>query len=1081
MIEIFIRHLKTSGKVLALCSLAACGPELPPELEQAINELPKELDYNIHVKPILSDKCFACHGPDKAKQKAGLRLDVAETSYAELPENPGKVAIDPGSLNGSEIFHRITSTDPDVIMPTPDSHLTLSDYEKAVLIKWIDEGAEYKEHWAFVRPEMPKVPSVNNEDWVKSPIDNFILSQLEEKKLAPSAQADKETLIRRVTFDLTGLPPTLEEIKNFKNDDSPEAFEKIVDRLMASPQYGERMATDWLDLARFADTHGYTVDRVRDMSPYRDWVIKAFNGNKPYDQFVHWQLAGDLMPNPTKEMITATAFNRNHQQNMEGGIIEEEFKAEYVMDRTNTLGDAFLGLSVGCAKCHDHKYDPFSQKNYFELFSFFNNVKEAGQISWDDALPTPTLLLPTEKQEEIIGFIKEQLTSEESKLQDVITAGQKDFNKWIEDEKYRALKNETIPLQGLTAKYTFDQQNLNNAINSGQKGFMSIESGAREKPNYTKSPNGMGLKINGDAWLNTGGAGVFEKSDPFSVSLNVLIPKEFTEGVIFHKGIAERLYNFRGYHIYIRKDGTLEANLAHTAPSNAILKASQEVIPKGQWINLTMTYDGSSKATGLHVYLDGKELALKTETDELTKGILFNRKEVSQEPPLQIGAWARGYGLKNGSVDDILVYNRALIPFEVGVISQSHKWASIANKTHSNLTKQEKEILRQYFFGTIHKPALKQLAKIQHERKALTDSTEKVEEIMIMKEMAEPRQSFIMERGSYDARGEDVFPNTPESILPMPEDLPKNRYGLAQWLTNPEHPLTARVAVNRMWQNIYGTGLVKTAEDFGNQGELPSHPKLLDYLAISFMESGWDVKKLIKAMVMTATYQQNSTATEEHREKDLENRWLARGPANRLTAEMMRDNALAASGLLKEDIGGKSVKPYQPDGLWEINNTTYTADTTDAVYRRSLYVLIKRSVPNPTLATFDGNSRSYCVIRRQKTNTPLQALVTLNDPTYVEASKVLGEQMCKISDPKKAISTAYMKLTGKSPQAEELEILLDVRNKEIENFKKHPAKTKGWLQAGYYQVDKNMEPYLIASNAVVANLIMNSDATLMKR
>lgn len=1081
MTEMFIRHIKNTCKVLSLCTLVACGPELPPKLEQAIAELPEDLDYNIHVKPILSDKCFACHGPDKAKQKAGLRLDVSEASYAELPESPGKVAINPGSLKGSEIFYRITSTDPDVVMPTPDSHLSLSDYEKAVLIKWIDEGAEYKEHWAFEKPEMPKIPSVKNDDLVKSPIDNFILSKIEEKKLTPSAPADKETLIRRVTFDLTGLPPTLKEIENFKNDNSPEAFEKVVDRLLDSPHYGERMATDWLDLARFADTHGYTVDRVRDMSPYRDWVINAFNKNQAYDEFIHWQLAGDLMPNPTKEMLIATAFNRNHQQNMEGGIIEEEFKAEYVMDRTNTLGDAFLGLSVGCAKCHDHKYDPFSQKNYFELFSFFNNVKEAGQISWDDALPTPTLLLPTEQQEKVISFINKQLTSEESKLREVITAGQKDFNNWIEKEQYKVLKNESIPLNGLTAQFSFDQQNLKNMVNSSQKGFMSIESGAREKPSYTKAPNGMGLKLNGDTWLNTGGAGVFEKSDAFSVSLNTLIPKDFTEGVIFHKGISERLYNFRGYHIYIRKDGHLEANIAHTAPSNAILKSSKMLVPKGQWINLTMTYDGSSKAKGLRVFLDGKELEMKTETDELTKGILFNKKDISKEPPLQIGAWGRGYGLKNGFVDDILVYKRTLAPFEVGVISKTNQWASIANKSHTSLSKQDKETLSEYFFGAVYKPALEQLAKIQRERRALTDSTEDIAELMVMKEMAEPRQSFIMERGSYDARGEDVFPNTPESILPMPEDLPKNRYGLAQWLTHPEHPLTARVAVNRMWQNIYGTGLVKTAEDFGNQGEMPSHPKLLDYLAINFMESGWDVKKLIKDMVMTATYQQNSTATEEHREKDLENRFLARGPANRLTAEMMRDNALAASGLLKEDIGGKSVKPYQPPGLWEINNTTYTADTSDEVYRRSLYVLIKRSVPNPTLATFDGNSRSYCVIRRQKTNTPLQALVTLNDPTYMEASKVLGEEMAKIADPKKAIISAYRKLTSKTPQPEELEILLDVRTKEIANFKKNPAKTKGWLEAGYYQIDKTVAPYLVASNAVVANLIMNSDATLMKR
>ncbi len=1081
MIRKLSPYLKAGIIATFAFTMVSCGPELPEELEVVIDTLPEELDYNLHVKPILSDKCFACHGPDEAKQKAGLRLDIAEASYAELPESPGKNAIDPGSLKGSEVFHRITSKDPDVVMPTPDSHLSLSDYEKAVLIKWIKDGAEYKEHWAFVKPEKTKLPKVKNKDWAKTPIDHFILAKIEEKGLNPSLPADKETLIRRVTFDLTGLPPTPKEIADFKNDKSPKAYENLVDRLLASPHYGERMATDWLDLARFADTHGYTVDRVRDMSPYRDWVIKSFNKNQPYDEFIHWQLAGDLMPNPTKEMLIATAFNRNHQQNMEGGIIEEEFKAEYVVDRTNTLGDAFLGLSVGCAKCHDHKYDPLSQKNYYELFSFFNNIKEAGQISWDDALPTPTLLLPTAEQEKVINFIETKLTSEEAKLEKIIAQGQTDFEQWIKNETYKHLISQKTPSVGLTGNYDFDKLSINNSINRNQKGFMAIESGAREKPQFTDTPSGKGLKLNGDAWLDTGGAGIFGKSDPFTVSIQTYIPKEFTEGVIFHKGISERLYNFRGYHIYLRNNGTLEANIAHTAPSNAILKASITKIPREQWITLSMTYDGSSKAKGLKVYLNGKELELVTETDELTKDILFDRKKFKQQPSLQIGGWSRGYGLKNGLVDNILVYNRALTSYEVAILANKKSWKEICSKSPSSLTQEDKKALKEYYFGVLYKPAVDQLQKIHINRKQLADSTEDVKEIMVMKEMAKPRQSYILERGNYDALGEKVFPNTPESILPMPKELPKNRYGLAQWLTHPDHPLTARVAVNRMWQNLFGVGIVKTSEDFGNQGELPTHPKLLDYLAIEFMESGWDVKKLMKEMVMTATYQQNSIATKEHKEKDLENRFLARGPSNRLTAEMIRDNALAASGLLVKKIGGKSVKPYQPNGLWEINNTKYEADTGDAVYRRSLYVLIKRSVPHPTLATFDGNSRSYCIIRRQKTNTPLQALVTLNDPTFVEASKVLGEEMAKIKDTKQAISSTYLKLTGKSPSIKELELLAELQSKEFSDFKKNPSKTEGWLAAGYYEVDEKLDAATVASNAVVANLIMNSDATLMKR
>ncbi len=384
----------------------SCGPDLPDDVQIAYDELPEKLDYNQHVKPVLSDKCFACHGPDKAKQKAGLRLDLKEAAYGKLSKNPGKVAIDPGDLAGSEFFHRIMSDDPDYMMPTKESHLNLTAKEKAILIKWIEDGAEYKPHWAFVKPEKAELPEVKKSDWVKNPVDNFILAKLEQEKLNPSKEADKELLLRRVSLDLTGLPPTIEEIDAFLKDNSANAYEKQVDRLLNSPHYGEKMAVDWLDLARFADSHGYTVDRLRDMSPYRDWVINAFNKNMHYDQFVQWQLAGDLMPKPTKEMIIATAFNRNHQQNMEGGVVEQEFQTEYVIDRTNTFGDAMLGISVGCAKCHDHKYDPISQKNYYQLFSFFNNVKEAGQISWDDALPTPTLMLPTDQQEKMLRFIQ---------------------------------------------------------------------------------------------------------------------------------------------------------------------------------------------------------------------------------------------------------------------------------------------------------------------------------------------------------------------------------------------------------------------------------------------------------------------------------------------------------------------------------------------------------------------------------------------------------------------------------------------------------------------------------------------------
>ncbi|MFC6196088.1 DUF1553 domain-containing protein [Dyadobacter subterraneus] len=1056
----------------------SCGPDLPDDVKIAYDGLPDKLDYNQNVKPILSDKCFACHGPDKAKQKAGLRLDLKEAAYGELPKNPGKVAINPGDLAGSEFFKRIMSADPDYMMPTRESHLSLNAKEKAILIKWIKDGAEYKPHWAFVKPEKQELPEIKNTEWVKNPIDHFILAKLEQEKLSPSKEAGKELLLRRLSLDLTGLPPTLDEIDIFLKDNSPNAYEKQVDRLLKSPHYGEKMAVDWLDLARFADSHGYTVDRLRDMSPYRDWVINAFNKNMHYDQFVQWQLAGDLMPKPSKDMIIATAFNRNHQQNMEGGIVEQEFQTEYVIDRTNTFGDAMLGISVGCAKCHDHKYDPISQKNYYQLFSFFNNVKEAGQISWDDALPTPTLMLPTDQQEKMLRFIESKITSQEKAVEAAKSASHQDFEKWISDGKYKNLKDEKMPKSGLQAYYSFEKSSLKNGINPKQTGIMKRESGQTgDAPVFVTHENGQAMAMNGDIFLDLDQTGVFRKSQPFSISVWVNIPKELKEGVILHKSQAERLYNFRGYHLYLKND-RLELNMAHTAPSNAITRISNKGTPRDKWIQLAVTYDGSSKAKGFNLFLDGNKMAMETTMDQLTKDILF---KTDKQPGLQIGGWWRGLGFKGGKVDDISVYNRVLTDFEIKILANKNSWSDITSKSQNQLSGTDMTILENYYLSSVSPSVAKAELELMQTRTTKSDSTENIRELMVMQEMPKPKKAHILLRGNYDAFGEEVFADTPESILKFPKNLPRNRYGLAQWLTSNDNPLTARVAVNRFWQNFFGTGLVKTTEDFGNQGEMPSHPELLDYLAINFRESGWDVKKLNRMIVMSAAYRQDSRATKEMREKDPENRWLAHGPSGRISAEMIRDNALMASGLINKKIGGESVKPYQPEGLWEINNTTYKADSGNAVYRRSLYVIVKRSVPNPTLATFDAGSRSFCVVRRQKTNTPLQALVTLNDPTFVEAAKVLGMQMSMAENSKTAITDTYRKLTGHFPLPLEVILLQKMYESEYRRFQNNPKKAAGWLDAGQYRINKKVDTAKIAANAVVASTILNSDASLTKR
>jgi hypothetical protein len=1045
-------------------------PKLPPDVAEAYRQLSDKLDYNIDVKPILSDKCFACHGPDKNKQKAGLRLDLSDHAYGPLPESPGKIAISPGDPAGSEVFHRILSQDAEYKMPTPASHLSLTAKEKAVIIKWISEGAKYKPHWAFVKPEMPVVPIIRDKGWIiRNPIDNFILARLEKEKLQPAGEAPRELLLRRLSLDLTGLPPTPKEIDAFLQDKSPQAYERQVDRLLSSPHYGEKMAVDWLDLARFADSHGYTVDNIRDMSPYRDWVISAFNTNMPYDRFIQWQLAGDLMPHPSRDMMIATAFNRNQPQNMEGGIVEEEFQTEYVIDRTNTFGNAFLGLSVGCAKCHDHKYDPISQKNYYELFSFFNNVKEAGQISLDNAMPSPTMLLPTKEQEKVVQFMQSLIRGQEEKIKQSTRNIAPAFDRWLASPGNKGIE----AYAGLRARFDFDDSTLTNVLNRKDTGSMRREMGqAGDKPVFEKLPGGgRALLLNGDTWLDLSLTGVFRASDPFSISIRIKAPKDLKEGVIFHKSAAERLFNFRGYHLYL-KNNRLEVNMAHVAPSNAITRLTKEDLPRNKWVRLTMTYDGSARAEGLRLYLDGREMELETEMDQLTKDILFAPNALwltaGHQPGLQIGGWWRGKGFTGGEVDDLLVYDRTLTPYEIKMLS-------------GGTAPPTRDELQQYYQSAVDTTMLGERKELRALRARLADSTEGIQELMVMQEMAKPKQAHILIRGNYDAPGEAVYPNTPPAILAFPRDLPRNRLGLAQWLILPDNPLTARVAVNRLWQNFFGTGLVKTSEDFGNQGEMPSHPELLDWLALAYRNSGWDTKLLNKLIVMSATYRQDSRAGSEARERDPEDRLLSHAPVIRLSAEMIRDNALMAAGLLNPVIGGKSVKPYQPEGLWEINNAHYVRDSGAAVYRRSLYVIIKRSVPNPTLATFDAPSRSYCVTRRQKTNTPLQALVTLNDPTYIEAAAAMGQQMARQPDIRQAITDVYRRLTGRKPTSQELGLLEELRHEEEIKFRRHPEKARGWLHAGQFAAAAGSNMTGIAANAVVASTILNSDAALTKR
>ncbi|MCB0670043.1 MAG: DUF1553 domain-containing protein [Saprospiraceae bacterium] len=1046
-----------------LAFLVGCGPSLPPQVENIYTHIDQIPDFNQDIRPILADRCFPCHGPDQNKLEAGLRLDQEESAKGFLPEHPRLRAIHAGNPGQSELVKRILHSDPEMVMPPPESKLTLSDQEKAILIRWIEEGAVYQQHWAFIPPKKEDIPKGENA------IDYLINRELEAQGLVQNEEADKNILLRRLSFDLTGLPPTIPELNDFKEDHDEQAYTRVVERLLASPHFGERMAVDWLDVARYADTHGYTVDRYRDVSPYRDWVIKSFNENMPYDDFVTWQLAGDLLPEGIKDQKIATAFLRMHPQNMEGGIIPEEFRVEYVADRTNTFATAFMGMTMSCAKCHDHKFDPISQKEYYQLFSFFNNINEAGQISFNNAMPVPTMLLTDEKQDSLIEFFAGKITeleSEKSKLKEHL---QPQAEEWIVKEEYKSSLFQELN-RSEVGHFSLDG-NLVNTINH-QKGKMDRTNSSTESPDFTEGFRGQGLLLNGDAWLDLGGIGAFDRYEPFTVSLHAKIPSDLKEGVIFHSGIGAVLYNFRGFHLAI-KDNRLELLMAHTAPDNAIIRYSDIKIPRDDWIQLAMVYDGSGKAEGLNVYLNGNLVKAITDTDNLYKTLKFDFAN-QKEPGIQVGARWRGKGIGGSIVDEIQIFKKELSALEIKYLSGKGDLNQLIAKDASSLSREEREDLVGFFVKK--DPSINRVEEQLFQwRGKMCRYVDTIGELMIFKEMPQPRKAFILDRGQYNTYKDQVWPATPMSIMPMDSALKNpNRLDLAEWLFNPEHPLTARVLVNRIWQQFFGRGLVRTAEDFGNQGSAPTHPALLDYIAVTFMESGWNVKDLIRMIVQSGTYRQSSISTVDQRASDPENVYLSRGPSKRLSAEMIRDQALAASGLLVRNVGGPSVFPYQPEGLWKVNGAAYSQSEGDDLYRRSMYTVWKRSVPHPTQSTFDAPERSECSMRRQQTNTPLQALILMNDPIFIEAAIQLGEQILDSGE----ISPVFQKLTGRMPAEEELLELRNLYQENLQAFTTSPVKSKGWMRYGDKISDRQLKS---AAYAVVASTILNTDASIFKR
>lgn len=1038
--------------VLVIGQLSCDKYQLPPAVADAYTQLPEEIDYNLHVKRILSDKCFACHGPDAKKQKADLRLDVAEIAYAKTAES-GLKAIEPGSLSKSEVIRRVLSQDPEVMMPTPASHLVLSPYEKAVLVKWIEQGAEYKPHWAFVSPKSHSSPDLH-EPWFKNDIDRWVQHT---RATVPALtglhapQADRETLIRRLSFDIRGIAPSVAEIDAFAQNKAPNAYEKQIDAFLASPHYGERMSVYWLDLARFADSNGYLDDKHVDMSPWRDWVVGALNRNLPFDQFVTWQLAGDLLPHATQEQILATGFNRNHKQNTEAGIIEEEFRVEYVVDRTNTLGTAFMGLTLGCAKCHDHKYDPISQKDYYSLYAFFNSTFEKGSSNYGgtDMVAGPTLLLTTPAQDKSIADLKNLIT----KLEQLPTPP-------VKTSTANSLA------QKIVAKVDFDQitktkdqkEAFVNATGTQLDAvFSAVEFG--------KGIRGKSLKYNEETQVTFPPyqLGYFERYEPFGLSLWLKIPTKYPVAAVFHATDPHR-YGYLGYDLML-KNNHLNFRLNHAYPHDAISVMSAAPLLPNRWYHVAISYDGSSKAAGVSVYLNGAKIKTQVEIDRLVKNIRSypNIHKVDKYRGLVFGKRSIDRSMPNGEIDEFHLFDDVLSPAEVQHLYQLQP------------------------FDLKQKKAQRLPTALLETRKALCTLYDSTKEVMVMGDLPQPRPTYVLNRGLYDSHGPQVQPATPAAILPFSDQYPKNRLGLSIWLFDAKNPLTARVAVNRIWQLIFGKGLVKTSDDFGNQGETPTQQPLLDHLAVWYRQHHWDTKALIKYILMSATYQQSSVASPQILALDPNNEYLTRNPRYRLPAEMIRDNALSVAGLLSSKIGGASTYPYQPEGLWdELSDKSwryqYTVADGEDLYRKSIYTVRKRTSVVPFLQIFDAPDRSVCTVRRQVSSSPMQSLAMLNDPQIIEAARFVGLRMLREGGVSTAqqLTYGFRLITGRRPNAREHALLLKMYVAEYQSFKLHPQKAEVLLGVGKKRADFS-EPTTLAAMTNTALALMNTDEFLTRK
>ena len=1012
-------------------------------LVAAAGSLAGAVDFHSDVRPIFSDRCYTCHGPDAATRMSTLRLDTEEGAFAALPG--GGFAVVPGKPGESELIRRVESADPARRMP-PEAfgHPPLAPEEVATLRSWVEEGAPWSRHWAFEAPRSPRDAGEASSAWARNPVDRFVLARLREAGLEPSGAADRRTLLRRASLDLTGLPPAPGEVRSFLSDNGPGAYERAVERLLASPRFGERMAFRWLDAARYADTNGYQNDRERDMWRWRDWVIDAFNANMPFDQFTVEQLAGDLLPNPTRDQLIATGFNRNHRGNAENGTDPDEYQVEYAVDRVETTATVWLGLTMGCARCHDHKYDPISQKEFYEFYAYFNNVADRGRYYKYGNTP-PIIHAPTREQAERLADLDQRIAQLHEGLQvlapkidESLASGglPADIDGWAHSDR-------------LAARRTFDEAGV-----------------------APRGIRGRAAKLDGLRHFNLGNVADLDFYDAFTLSAWIR-PEAATGGIV----ARYEPDGPKGYGMFL-VDGKLQLRVDTSSISDRMRIEAVHPVPLGEWTHVAAVYDGTRTTTGMALFANGRPVEAASLVDE-------SLNSTQSKAPLRIGHGPGPTDRFRGLIDDARAYTRALSEDQVAMLAVRKSPSAIAVVPAADRTSAQDRKLRQAYLETADSgraaAVWNELRELRLEREDFLDS---LPTVMVMREREEVRPTHILYRGSFDAPREQVSPALPAALPPLPPSLPNNRLGLARWLTDPSHPLTARVTVNRIWQMLFGRGIVSTVEDFGAQGASPSHPELLDWLAAEFVDSGWDVKRLLRTIVTSAAYRQSSKVSRRALERDPENLLLGRAPRQRLPAESIRDQALSIAGVLSADSGGPSVKPYQPGGLWkELSNWgAYENDHGDKLYRRSLYTYWKRTLGPPSMLAFDAAPRETCVVREVRTNTPIQALNLMNDPTYTEAARLYAERMLREGGPsdKERLDYGFLLATARLPGSSESGILRASLNRYRDRYNTNPEDAESLLAAGEHYRDTSFEAPELAAYAAVASMLLNLDETITR-